>query len=83
MTPEIRKEMDELSDAVMELLEEAEEAYEGDLEPDLIVQTKQSADHLVEKYKALLECLGPEGKLEVQRGVGLKIAKMKGLLSKL
>ncbi|MBI4436539.1 MAG: hypothetical protein HY590_03900 [Candidatus Omnitrophica bacterium] len=83
MTPEIRKEMDELGSAVMEALEEAAMAYEGDLEADLIAQTKQSAVDLVGKYQALLERLGPEDRLEVQRGLGLKIEKMKGMLSRL
>lgn len=81
--PLLRKEIECFEAELIEILDEVDMLFAGDLEPELAAQVKGAGDTLVRKYQGLLERLEGDDKLSVQRRLGLKVEKMKGLLSRI
>ncbi len=79
----IEKEMERLSEAVPVISEEIDLAAEDDATPEEIEKAKGLAAKLLADYDGLLKRLGPDDKINVQRTIGLKIAKIKGKLTQL
>jgi hypothetical protein len=83
MNPEIGTQVVQLSDALVELVEEIDLACDDDATADEIQEARALADDVLGRYRALLSQLTGDEKTEVQRSIGLKVAKVEGLLSKL
>ncbi len=83
MDTDIRAEAAQLSDALVELAEDIDLARDDDATADEIQETKALADEVLARYSALLSRLTEDDKTEVQRSIGLKVAKIEGLLSTL
>jgi hypothetical protein len=83
MNPDIGTEVAELSDALVELAEEVDLACDDDATADEIQETRALADDVLGRYSALLSQLTGDERTEVQRSIGLKVAKVEGLLSTL
>ena len=83
MNPEIGTQVVQLSDALVELVEEIDLACDDDATADEIQEARALADDVLGRYRALLSQLTGDEKAKVQRSIGLKVAKVEGLLSKL
>ena len=83
MNPDIGNQVAQLSDALVELAEEIDLARDDDATADEIQETRALADDVLGRYSAFLSGLTEDDKTEVQRSIGLKVAKIEGLLSTL
>ena len=83
MKPDIGTQVAQLSDALLELAEEIDLARDDDATADEIQETRALADDVLGRYRALLSQIAGDEKTEVQRSIGLKVAKVEGLLSTL
>ena len=83
MKPDIGTQVAQLSDALVELAEEIDLARDDDATADEIQETRMLADDVLGRYRALLSQITGDEKTEVQRSIGLKVAKVEGLLSTL
>lgn len=81
--PMTQKDINSLEAELIEILDEVDMLFSGDLEPELAFQVKGAGDELIKRYETLLKGLEGEDKLSVQRRFGLKMEKMKGLLSRI
>ena len=83
MNEAIRSQAAQLSDALIELTEELDLALDDDATADEIQEARVLAADVLERYSALLGQLTGDDRTEVQRSIGLKVAKIEGLLSTL
>ncbi|MBJ93199.1 MAG: hypothetical protein CMP23_01850 [Rickettsiales bacterium] len=83
MDAEIRTQAAQLSDALIELAEEIDLARDDDATAEEIQEARAMADEVLAEYSALLSRLTQDDRTEVQRSIGLKVAKIEGLLSTL
>jgi hypothetical protein len=83
MDTDILAQAAQLSDALVELAEDIDLARDDDATADEIQETRALADEVLARYSALLSRLTEDDKTEVQRSIGLKVAKIEGLLSTL
>jgi hypothetical protein len=68
---------------LVELAEDIDLARDDDATADEVQETRALADEVLAKYRAFLSQLTEDDKTEVQRSIGLKVAKIEGLLSTL
>jgi hypothetical protein len=83
MDTDLRAQAAQLSDALVELAEDIDLARDDDATADEIQEARALADEVLARYSALLSRLTEDDKTEVQRSIGLKVAKIEGLLSTL
>lgn len=83
MNADIQAQAAQLSDSLLELAEEIDLARDDDATADEIQEARALADEVLARYSALLSGLAGDDKTEVQRSIGLKVAKIEGLLSTL
>ena len=83
MNTDIRAQVEQLSDSLVDLTEEIDLARDDDATADEIQEVKALADEVLARYSALLSGLTGDDKTDVQRSIGLKVAKIEGLLSTL
>ena len=83
MDTDIRTQAAQISDALLELVEEIDLARDEDATAEEIQEARELADEVLARYSALLSRLSEDDKTEVQRSIGLKVAKIEGLLSTL
>ena len=83
MNTDIRTQVEQLSDSLVDLAEEIDLARDDDATADEIQEARALADEVLARYSALLSGLTGDDKTDVQRSVGLKVAKIEGLLSTL
>jgi len=83
MNPDIQAQMTALSDDLLDLVEEIDLARDDDATADEIQETRALADGVLGRYRAFLSQLEQDDKAEVLRSIGLKVAKIEGLLSTL
>ena len=83
MNADIRAQAVQLSDSLVELAEEIDLARDDDATAVEIQGARALADEVLARYSALLSRLTEDDKTEVQRSIGLKVAKIEGLLSTL
>ena len=83
MDADIRTQAAQLSDALIELAEEIDLARDDDATAEEIQEARELADEVLARYSALLSRLPENDRTEIQRSIGLKVAKIEGLLSTL
>jgi hypothetical protein len=83
MNPEIEKKVDQFAEAVTDIHDEIELVSQEGASLEDIERAKTLAADLIHKYGSLLNQLGPDDKLEVQRRMGLVVEQIKGKLVKL
>ena len=83
MDTDIRTQAAQLSDDLIELADEIDLARDDDATAEEIHETRALADEVLGRYGAFLSRLTENDKLEVKRSIGLKVAKIEGLLSTL
>ena len=83
MEPDLQSQAAKLSDALLELFEEIDLARDDDASADEIQETRALADDVLGRYATFLSGLDEADKSEVKRSLGLKVAKVEGLLSTL
>ena len=82
MTPETSERVESLNDEIADLLDDLEILVEeGDTDDGAFA--KHRLGEVQKEYATLLDGLADAEKIEVQRAVGLKIEKLKGLATKL
>jgi alpha-D-ribose 1-methylphosphonate 5-triphosphate diphosphatase PhnM len=83
MRAEIQNEAAQLSEALAELAEEIDLACDDDATAEEIEETRALAVEVLSGYSALLGRTDGSEKTELQRSIGLKVAKIEGLLTRL
>ena len=83
MNTDIETQVAQLSDALVELTEEIDLACDDDATADEIQEARTLAADVLGRYRALIGQLTGDEKTAVQRSIGLKVAKVEGLLSTL
>jgi hypothetical protein len=82
MTPETTRRVDALSEEIADLTDDLEILVdEGDTDDGAFA--KHRLGELQAEYDALVGALADAERLEVQRALGLKLEKLKGLASRL
>ena len=83
MDPSTRSEADSIADALLELADDIDVAGDDDATGRELDEVWSLADSVLGRYRALLNGLVDEDRTDIQRSVGLKVAKVEGLLSRL
>jgi phosphopantothenate synthetase len=83
MQADTQIEVEKLSDALIELAEEIDLAGDDDATAEEIQETRDLADEVLSRYRVLLTRVEGADRTEVQRSIGLKVAKIEGLLTTL
>ena len=83
MNPDIDKEVGQLAQSLMDLVEEIDLASDEDASAEEIEDARSLADAVLGRYSDLLSRIDGDDKAQVQRAIGLKVAKIEGLLTRL
>ena len=83
MDADIRTQAEQLSAALIELADEIDLARDDDATTEEIEEARALADEVLGRYSALLSRVTDNDRTEIQRSIGLKVAKIEGLLSTL
>jgi hypothetical protein len=83
MDPTDCTEADALRGALLDLAEEVDLAGDADAEPEEVAEVRELAAVVIGRYRALLGRLEGDDRTELQRSLGLKVAKIEGLLTAL
>jgi hypothetical protein len=83
MDANIESEVAELADALEGTSEELDLAVDEDATAEEIDEAKALATKVLSRYASLLSRLDKDDKMEAQRAIGLKVAKIEALLGKL
>lgn len=83
MDPSTRTEADSIADALLELVDEIDVASDDDATAEEVDEVWSLADSVLGRYRSLLDGLADSDKTGLQRSLGLKVAKVEGLLSRL
>ncbi len=83
MNPDIENEAGQLAQSLADLVEEIDLASDDDAGADEIREARSLADEVLGRYRDLLTRVDGDDKTQVQRSIGLKVAKIEGLLTRL
>jgi len=83
MNPDIQGEAARLGQDLEDLVEEIDLASDEDASADEIRETRSLAAGVLGRYHDLLARVDGDDKTQVQRSIGLKVAKIEGLLTRL
>ena len=83
MHPDIEREAGQLARSLEDLVEEIDLASDEDATADEIADVRSLADAALGRYRDLISRVDGDDKTQVQRSIGLKVAKIEGLLTRL
>jgi alpha-D-ribose 1-methylphosphonate 5-triphosphate diphosphatase PhnM len=83
MDADIKNEAAKLSDALAELAEEIDLACDDDATAEEIEETRALSVEVLSRWSVLLGRTEGSDRTELQRSIGLKVAKIEGLLTRL
>jgi|GEM_PF-2647851 len=73
----------QIADSLTELVDEIDLASDEDATAEEIQDARSLADEVLGRYRDLLTRVDGDDKTELQRSIGLKVAKVEGLLTRL